>query len=136
MASLRLSTAQKYQLAEDAELTEKPSVIAKRFEAAQNEVIILAENEKLLKGFEDIEESMSVALRKSADSVRGIQASLKELKEAKKKQLEGFHLLKDGIATSSKNFDGLKEFRGGIDMILAAQSQDVSVLRGLAKDIR
>lgn len=136
VASLRASTAQKYQAAEDAALTEKPSAVAKLFQTAQNEAMILAENEKILKSFEDVEESMSAALRKSGDAVRGLQSSIKELADAEKEQLAGFDLLKDGIATSSKKFEGQREFRAGIDKILKAQGKDVKVLRGLSKDIR
>lgn len=125
--ALRISTAEKYQIAEDASAANaKPSQIAKLFENAQNEATLLIEvsklcifiivllvimhtvlqDEKLLKEFCDIEENANVLLRKSGDAVRSLQDSLKALVGAETEQLEGYNLLTDGIASSSKKFEG------------------------------
>jgi hypothetical protein len=133
---LRLSTATKYEEAETATTTAKPSELAKLFQIAQDEATLLAQNEQILKGFEDVEQAMNIALRKAADSVRGMQASVQELKDAELEQQEGYKMLTDGIAVSSKSFEGSKTFKMGIVKILRAQGRDTSVFRGLSKDIR
>lgn len=132
----RLSTATKYEAAEEATATAKPSELARLFQSAQNEATILAENEQILKGFEDVEQAMNIALRKAADSVRGMQESLKELKDAEAEQLAGYKMLTDAKAVSSKSFEGSKAFKMGIVKILRAQGRDTAVFRSLAKDIR
>lgn len=148
----KVLVAAKYKTAQDSmDNLKEPSVTANLFETAQNEALILEEDEKQLKIFQELQASVrGTIVKKSDEIVTELNSLLQELNDQVILQQEkGAADIQSGLIANiqvcrygvksecvEKGKEGITQFQKGVNDVVVAQDKFNRVLRDFDGELR